>query len=129
MIDMKCPSCGAGGRIPREKVNTRLVCKKCLRVFHVTSGGSTVLGEPAAPKDQPRPAKRSRESASRDTVDRFDDVAASTLEDRLPQIHADDPRRSSVAIVLLSALGYWLFSRQTIETQSRRSLKPSSRPT
>ena len=31
MIDMNCPSCGAGGRIPREKVNTRLVCKKCLQ--------------------------------------------------------------------------------------------------
>ena len=55
MIDMKCPSCGAGGRIPKEKVNTRLVCKKCLRVFHVTSAGNTVLGEPAAPKDEHKP--------------------------------------------------------------------------
>ena len=62
MIDMKCPSCGAGGRMPREKVNTRLVCKKCLRVFHVTASGNTVLGEPAAPKDQPKPHHR-RESA------------------------------------------------------------------
>jgi hypothetical protein len=47
MIEMQCPSCGAEGRIPKEKVNTRLVCKKCLKVFHVTASGRAVLGEPA----------------------------------------------------------------------------------
>ncbi len=114
MIDMKCPSCGAGGRIPREKVNTRLVCKKCLRVFHVTAGGSTVLGEPAVPKDQPHPA---RESARRDPVDRFDDVAASISKIRLPQI---PPMTLAIVggVIFLSALGYWFFSRQTIEARS-----------
>jgi hypothetical protein len=46
MIEMKCPACGAGGRVSKDKINTRLVCRKCMRVFHLTSGGRTVLGEP-----------------------------------------------------------------------------------
>ena len=46
MIEMKCPACGVGGRVTKDKVNTRLICKKCLKVFHVTPTGRTVLGEP-----------------------------------------------------------------------------------
>jgi hypothetical protein len=46
MIEIKCPACGAEGRAPKDKVNTRLVCRKCLKVFHVTPTGRTVLGEP-----------------------------------------------------------------------------------
>ena len=50
MIDMTCPSCGRAGRVPRDKVNTRLVCKKCNRVFHLTATGVPLLGEPPAVK-------------------------------------------------------------------------------
>ncbi len=46
MIEMKCPACGAAGRVSKDKLNTRLVCKKCLKVFHVTPTGRAVLGEP-----------------------------------------------------------------------------------
>lgn len=46
MIEMKCPACGVVGRVSKDKVNTRLVCKKCLKVFHVTPTGRSVLGEP-----------------------------------------------------------------------------------
>jgi hypothetical protein len=46
MLAIKCPACGAEGRAPKEKIQTRLVCKKCLMVFHVTPSGKTVLGEP-----------------------------------------------------------------------------------
>jgi hypothetical protein len=116
MIDMKCPSCGAGGRIPREKVNTRLICKKCLRVFHVTSGGSTILGEPAVPKEQLK-AQPAREPRRRDTVDKFDDVTSTLSKIRIPRVPP-----MAIALVagvgLLSALGYWLFSKQSIETRS-----------
>ena len=62
MIEMKCPGCGAGGRIPRDKKNTRLVCKKCLKVFHMSPGGKTVLGEPPTAKDAPKEKAR-RESS------------------------------------------------------------------
>jgi len=41
------------GAVPNDKVNTRLVCKKCHMVFHVTPTGRAMLGEPAPPgKDQ-----------------------------------------------------------------------------
>jgi len=46
MLAIKCPACGAEGRAPKEKIQTRLVCKKCLMVFHVTPSGKMVLGEP-----------------------------------------------------------------------------------
>jgi hypothetical protein len=48
MFDIKCPACGADGRIPKQKIDTRLVCRKCLKVFHVTPSGNSVLGEPAS---------------------------------------------------------------------------------
>ena len=50
MIDMTCPSCGRAGRVPRDKINMRLVCKKCNRVFHLTPQGVAILGEPPAVK-------------------------------------------------------------------------------
>ncbi len=53
MIDLECPSCGRGGSIPHDKVNTRLVCKKCHKVFHVNTAGRTLLGEPQAEAMQP----------------------------------------------------------------------------
>jgi hypothetical protein len=46
MIEMKCPACGVAGRVSKDKLNTRLVCRKCLKVFHVTPTGRAVLGEP-----------------------------------------------------------------------------------
>ena len=116
MIDMKCPSCGAGGRVPQDKVNTRLVCKKCLRVFHITASGNTVLGEPAAPKDAPR-GHSPREAARHDTVERFDDVASKLSSLKLPTI---DPKVLAAigGVVLVAALGYWFFSKQSLEKRS-----------
>jgi hypothetical protein len=124
MIDMKCPSCGAGGRIPREKVNTRLVCKKCLRVFHVNAGGVSVLGEPApahaAPAksaSKPGAAPAPRHAARHDTVERFDDITSKLSRVKVPSL---DIRiiGALALVVLLAAVGYWLFSRQTLERQS-----------
>src|SRR5690242_5419896 len=42
VIEMKCPACGVVGRIPKNKVNVRLVCSKCLKVFYVTPSGRAV---------------------------------------------------------------------------------------
>src|SRR5437764_14137537 len=53
MIEMSCPRCGAGGRVPNNKVNSRLVCKKCLQIFHLTPSGHAVLGEPPPTKEAP----------------------------------------------------------------------------
>src|SRR4051794_11120772 len=43
---MKCPACKVAGRTSKDKINTRLVCRKCLAVFHITPTGRAVLGEP-----------------------------------------------------------------------------------
>lgn len=48
MIEMACPSCGRAGQVPKEKLYTRLVCRKCHVVFHVDSQGRPVLGEPVS---------------------------------------------------------------------------------
>jgi hypothetical protein len=48
MFEIECPACGAAGRAPKGKIQTRLVCRKCLKVFHVTPSGKAVLGEPPA---------------------------------------------------------------------------------
>ena len=117
MIDMKCPSCGAGGRIPGEKVGTRLVCKKCLRVFHVNGNGQSVLGEPAPAKNasQPHP---SRGGAHHDTVSKIDDMTSKLSSMKLPRI---DLRvvAAIAGIALFSGLGYWILSRQTLEKRAQ----------
>lgn len=46
MIDIHCPACHVDGRVPNDKVNTRLVCRKCLKTFHVTPAGRAVPGAP-----------------------------------------------------------------------------------
>jgi hypothetical protein len=46
VVEIKCPACGAEGRAKKEYIQTRLVCRKCLRVFHVTLSGKAVPGEP-----------------------------------------------------------------------------------
>lgn len=66
MIEMNCPACGAEGRVPSEKVNTRLVCRKCLKVFHLTPSGRAVLGEPGP---DPAAAAHSKDSALDPTLE------------------------------------------------------------
>ena len=44
MIEMACPSCGRAGQVPKEKLHTRLVCRKCHMVFHVDSQGRPCAG-------------------------------------------------------------------------------------
>jgi len=49
MIAMSCPSCGRAGQCPKEKVHTRLVCRKCHVVFHLDASGRAVIGDPNQP--------------------------------------------------------------------------------
>jgi hypothetical protein len=118
MIDMKCPSCGAGGRIPKEKVNTRLVCKKCLRVFHVTSAGNTVLGEPAATKEDLKPRQPHRDSARDDTVQTIDELTSRLSKIRLPQVQPATLGLIAGAVLFLT-IGYWFFFyKQSLATRT-----------
>lgn len=58
MLNMNCPSCGAGGRVPDHKINARLHCKKCLAVFHLTALGNPVMGPPPTPEEEREPVRR-----------------------------------------------------------------------
>ncbi len=69
MIGIKCPACGAEGRAPNDKILTRLICKKCLKIFHVTPSGKSVLGEP--PGISQTSLAQSRVAAS-DRTQKFD---------------------------------------------------------
>ncbi len=114
MIDMSCPRCGAGGRVPREKMNARLVCKKCLQVFHLTPSGQAVIGEPPAPKHVPK------ERAPRERIE-FDTSSLEGLGKTLSKIRLPDPKILGVAAAVFGLIGiaYWIFSRESVETRSK----------
>jgi hypothetical protein len=116
MIEMNCPACGAGGRVPRDKIGTRLVCKKCLKVFHLTPSGQAVLGEPPPPKVVAKEKKVSKEPTGYETSDVLDSLASKFAKVQLPS-----PRTLGIiaGIAAVIGLGYWLFSRQSLETRSK----------
>jgi hypothetical protein len=118
MPDIKCPGCGAFGRVPRDKMNTRLVCKKCLRVFHMSPSGKPVLGEPPAQKDAPK-ERAPRESAGAELAGSFDELASRLGKIKLPQISLRT-LGISAGIVLVAALGFWLFMKQSLEQRAMR---------
>jgi hypothetical protein len=121
MLEISCPACGAGGRVPRNKMNVRLVCKKCLRVFHLSPGGQAVMGEPPVQKDVPQP-KAARESSGLEMGGSFDDLTSRLGKLKLPKI---DPRTLGIVggVVLAVALGFWFFSRQTLEQRTENLAK------
>jgi hypothetical protein len=114
MMEMSCPQCGAGGRIPRNKINARLVCKKCLQVFHVTSGGQTVIGEPPPQKDAPK------ERAPRERIE-FDVSSLEGWGQKLSKIKLPDSKTLGIVglVLLLTAGCWWLLSRQSVETRTQ----------
>jgi hypothetical protein len=115
MIEMKCPACGAGGRAPRDKIGARLVCKKCLRVFHLTPSGQAVSGEPPQQKEAPK------EHAERDAIGFETPQWLETLANRLSKLRLPEPRTLGIigAVALVLLLGFWLFSRQSLEKRAR----------
>ena len=118
MIEMKCPGCGAGGRVPREKKNTRMVCKKCLKVFHLSPSGTPVLGEPPEPKDAPK--ERVQEGSRGGGIEfggSFDDLTQKFSKIKLPRISGAAAGIAAV-VILLAALGIWLFARQSLQDPS-----------
>jgi hypothetical protein len=114
MLEVKCPSCGAEGRIPRYKVNVRLMCKRCLKPFHVTKAGLALPGDPPIPKEDPRATTREYER-----VGAIDDIFSRIAESsfKLPEV-------SPVAVVALLGIAlvvgalYWIFTRQGMEDRA-----------
>jgi hypothetical protein len=99
-------------------MNSRLVCKKCLRVFHLTPSGKAVLGEPPAPKEVLVKERALRESSSSvELSGAFDDLASRLSKVKLPKI---SPQTLGIVagVLLVALLGYWFFSRQSLEKRS-----------
>jgi hypothetical protein len=98
-------------------MNARLVCKKCLQVFHLTPSGQAVIGEPPPPKNAPK----ERERASRERIE-FDTSSLEGFGKALAKIRMPDPKILGVVAAVLAVIGllYWVFSRESVETRSRR---------
>ena len=121
MPDISCPACGAGGRVPRNKMNLRLVCKKCLRVFHLTPGGQAVLGEPPAAKDAAKEkAVREPGFELRGPVDALLDKLATLKMPKVP------PTTIGIVagVVVVLGLGY-LFLSAAVARETERGLGAS----
>jgi hypothetical protein len=98
MIAMHCPSCGAEGRIPNDKVNVRLLCKRCLESFHLTPAGKIVAGAPPA---NGSPVRHDHRVDDLDAVDHEIEVVVSKLKSAVPRAAAV----GGLALVLV--LAWW----------------------
>lgn len=116
MLNMNCPSCGAGGRVPDHKINARLHCKKCLAVFHLTALGNPVMGPPPTPEDEREPVRRQ--------VDYDDQVEA--LIDEIRELPRKLLKPALVVVLLFLAYGLYQFvlptGLNTRATQAAMSL-------
>ncbi len=114
MIEMSCPRCGAGGRIPRDKVNSRLVCKKCLQVFHLSSSLKPVVGEPPLPKEV------AKEKVPRERRELGLGLEMGGLGEKLAKIKLPEPKTVAIVGGVFLAIGFfwWLFSKQSVEQRS-----------
>ncbi len=82
MISMHCPSCGAEGRIPEDKFNVRMLCKRCLKSFHLRPDGRIVAGSPPE-SDEDRHVSPLHEL---DAVEQRVDAAVDTLKAAAPRL-------------------------------------------
>jgi hypothetical protein len=116
MIEMACPRCGAGGRVPRDRAGSRLVCKKCLQVFHLGPGNKALIGEPPVQKEGHR--DRERDKGSRERMELGLEMGA--LGEKLGKIKLPDPKTVGIVagVMLAVAFFWWLFSKQTVEQRA-----------
>lgn len=99
---MHCPSCGAEGRIPGDKVNTRLLCKRCLKSFHLTPSGQIVAGSPA----EAHPAHY--QAASHDL-----DHAEEEVQHWIQKFKSAIPKVVAAAVLVALGLGFVAYRRAT----------------
>jgi hypothetical protein len=117
MLEIKCPGCGAYGRVPRDKKNNRLVCKKCLRVFHLSPSGQAVLGEPPERKDAPV-EQAAEEAGGFEFGGSLEDMVTRLTKFKFPKMSIRTLGTLAV-LAVLGGLGYLFFSAQTLETRAR----------
>lgn len=113
MVEVACPKCGRGGAVPNEKVNTRLVCKKCYSIFYVNTGGRTMLGEPPHEASKPEPQRTS--SGPR----RPDFEGMGSLKESMSSLPTK--KLGTVLLILLLVWGLWALFNQPPESLTDRS--------
>jgi hypothetical protein len=120
MIEIACPACGAGGRVPNNKKDQRLNCKKCLAVFHLSPSGRPLLGEPPVQKEN-KDGKDQPRSIRDAPVSHGSSESFSAIGSALSQIKLPSPRTLGILLVvgLVSGLVYWITSRQSLESRTR----------
>jgi hypothetical protein len=118
MIIMNCPSCGAEGRIPNDKINTTLACKKCLKSFHVKPSGRAVIGE----------ARPDGTTSLHPEVDPSSIDPAADVEQWFEKLGASARRLARYAAVLAAVLVVYGLYRTFVQPASleEQSLKAAS---
>ncbi|QEH33057.1 hypothetical protein OJF2_15530 [Aquisphaera giovannonii] len=96
MIEIQCPACGAAGRAPADKVNSRLICRKCLKAFHVTASGRTVLGDPPDPGAAHTPTHELHAPDETEKVDQWFEKVGRALV---------SPTSAMIALALAAVIG------------------------
>jgi hypothetical protein len=99
--------------VPRDRVNSRLVCKKCLQVFHLSPSLTVVSGEPPERKEATQ-ARAPRERATLELPE------LGGLGDKLAKIKLPDPKIVGVTLGVLLIVGFfwWLFSKPSVEKRA-----------
>ncbi|WP_422924937.1 hypothetical protein [Singulisphaera sp. PoT] len=107
MLELACPSCGRGGTIPKQKVNTRLVCKKCRVVFHMTPAERTVLGEPLGDvlKVNPKPVEEERRASASEGIENLADNLTGGLDGFREILKTASPKQLGIAAAVIVVLG------------------------
>jgi hypothetical protein len=90
-------------------------------VFHLSPSGKPVLGEPPVPKEAPK-ERAVREASSVELAGAFDDLAARMSKLKLPKV---SPQTLGIVagVLVLACLGFWFFSKQSVEKRSERIAK------
>ena len=113
-MDVSCPKCGGMGRAPREKVNVRLVCKKCRTGFYISSSGRTMLGDPPAQGEPERPRGHDGFSPTKPATDWRDSLPEFTMTGRSAVI--------SLIVLAVVGLGYYIMNLPSERLEDRAKI-------
>lgn len=102
--------------MPRDKVNARLVCKKCLQVFHLSPSLVPMLGEPPISKEQ----LKQRVPRERAQLELPSLEGLGGIGEKLSKIKLPDPKAIGITAAVVLAVGFfwWLFSKPSVDQRS-----------
>lgn len=96
MIPMSCPNCGSQGKVPPDRLNSRLKCRKCGTMFYMDETGSIMLGDPNASAGR----RRGRKAAAGPAIALDFDLGRMVKETPKPM------KVGGLAVAALALLGF-----------------------